>query len=64
MNIYAGNPSREVTEEELQQEFEAFGQKLLFRRLPNFKIGDQGFQLKCFHSKLEQQAGSPGKSLH
>jgi len=42
MNFYAGNPSREVTEEELRPEFEALGQELLFRRLPNFKIGDQG----------------------
>ncbi|GAH00735.1 unnamed protein product [marine sediment metagenome] len=33
MNIYVGNLSRDVTEEELRQEFTAFGEVSYWRRL-------------------------------
>lgn len=58
MNIDAGTPSRGVTEEELRPKFEAFGQELLLRLLPNFKIGDQGSNESAFTPGSSSKRGA------
>lgn len=67
MNIYVGNLSREVTEEELRQEFMAFGQVTTVSIIKD-KYGGQskGFGFVEMPSKSEGQAaidGLKGKTL-
>ncbi|MBA7702708.1 hypothetical protein ES703_111478 [subsurface metagenome] len=67
MNIYVGNLSREATEEELRQEFMAFGQVTTVSIIKD-KYGGQskGFGFVEMPSKSEGQAaidGLKGKTL-
>jgi len=67
MNIYVGNLSREVTEEELQQEFAAFGEVTSVNIIKD-KHGGQsrGFAFVEMPSKTEGEAaiaGLKGKTL-
>jgi RNA recognition motif-containing protein len=67
MNIYVGNLSREVTEEELRQEFAAFGEVSSVNIIKD-KYGGQsrGFGFVEMPSKMEAEAaitGLKGKTL-
>jgi len=67
MNIYVGNLSRDVTEEELQQEFAAFGEVASVNIIRD-KHGGQsrGFGFVEMPSKTEAEAaiaGLKGKTL-
>ncbi len=67
MNIYVGNLSREVTEEELRQEFTAFGEVTSVNIIKD-KYGGQprGFAFVEMPSKAEAEAaitGLKGKTL-
>jgi RNA recognition motif-containing protein len=67
MNIYVGNLSREVTEEELKQEFAAFGEVASVNIIKD-KHGGQsrGFGFVEMNSKTEAEAainGLKGKTL-
>lgn len=67
MNIYVGNLSREVTEEELRQEFMAFGQVTSVNIIKDKYSGQpRGFGFVEMPSKSEGQAainGLKGKTL-
>ena len=67
MNIYVGNLSREVTEEELRQEFMAFGQVSSVSIIKDKYSGQpRGFGFVEMSSKSEGQAaitGLKGKTL-
>ena len=67
MNIYVGNLSREVTEEELRQEFTAFGQVTSVSIIKDKYSGQsRGFGFVEMSSKSEGQAaitGLKGKTL-
>ena len=67
MNIYVGNLSREVTEEELRQEFMAFGQVTSVNIIKDKYSGQpRGFAFVEMPSKSEGQAaitGLKGKTL-
>jgi len=67
MNIYVGNLSREVTEEELRQEFMAFGQVASVNIIKDRDSGEpRGFGFVEMSSKSEGQAaitGLNGKTL-
>jgi RNA recognition motif-containing protein len=67
MNIYVGNLSREVTEEELRQEFAAFGQVTSVSIIKDKYSGQsRGFGFVEMSSKSEGQAaltGLKGKTL-
>ncbi len=67
MNIYVGNLSREVTEEELRQEFTAFGQVTSVSIIKDKYSGQpRGFAFVEMPSKSEGQAaitGLKGKTL-
>lgn len=67
MNIYVGNLPREVTEEELQQEFMAFGQVTSVSIIKDKYSGQsRGFGFVEMPSKSEGQAaitGLKGKTL-
>lgn len=67
MNIYVGNLSREVTEEELREEFAAFGEVASVNIIKD-KYGGQprGFAFVEMPSKTEAEAaitGLKGKTL-
>lgn len=67
MNIYVGNLSREVNEEELRQEFAAFGEVASVNIIKD-KYGGQsrGFAFVEMSSKIEAEAaitGLKGKTL-
>jgi RNA recognition motif-containing protein len=68
MNIYVGNLSREVTEEELRQEFEAFGQVMSVTIIKDRYTGEpRGFAFVEMQAKAEAQAAINGlnyKELH
>jgi RNA recognition motif-containing protein len=61
MNIYVGNLSREVTEEELRQEFAAFGEVASVNIIKD-KHGGQsrGFGFVEMPSKMEAEAAISG----
>jgi len=67
MNIYVGNLSREVTEEDLRQAFEAFGQVASVNVIKDKFTGQsRGFGFVEMPSKAEAQsaiAGLNGKEL-
>ncbi len=67
MNIYVGNLSREVTEEELREAFEAFGQITSARIITDkFSGVSRGFGFVEMSDKAEAQAaitGLNGKEL-
>ena len=67
MNIYVGNLEREVTEEELRQEFEAFGKVASVNIVKDRYSGQsRGFGFVEMATKEEGQAaidGLKGKSL-
>ena len=67
MNIYVGNLAREVTEEELRQEFIAFGQVVSVSIITDRDSGEpRGFGFVEMSSKSEGQAaitGLNGKTL-
>ncbi len=67
MNIYVGNLSREVTEEELQQEFAAFGEVTSVSIIKDRYSGQsRGFGFVEMSSKSEGEAaitGLKGKTL-
>lgn len=67
MNIYVGNLAREVTEEELKQEFAAFGQVASVSIIKDKYTGQaRGFAFVEMPSKTEGQAailGLKGKML-
>lgn len=67
MNIYAGNLSREVTEEDLRQAFEAFGQVSSVTIIKDkFSNESRGFGFVEMTTKAEAQAaiaGLNGKQL-
>ena len=67
MNIYVGNLAREVTEEELRQEFIAFGQVASVSIIKDRESGEpRGFAFVEMSSKSEGQAaitGLNGKTL-
>jgi RNA recognition motif-containing protein len=67
MNIYVGNLSREVTEDELRQEFEAFGKVASVNIIKDRYSGQsRGFGFVEMATKDEGQAaidGLKGKSL-
>jgi len=67
MNIYVGNLSYEVTEEELQQEFEAFGEVTTVRVITDRSTGrSKGFAFVEMPTVAEGQAaidGLEGKML-
>jgi RNA recognition motif-containing protein len=67
MNIYVGNLSREVTDEELRQEFEAFGKVESVNIIKDRYSGQsRGFGFVEMATKEEGQAaidGLKGKSL-
>ncbi len=67
MNIYVGNLSREVTEEELRQEFMAFGQVTYVSIIKDKYSGQpRGFGFVEMPSKSEGEAaitGLKGKTL-
>jgi len=68
MNIYVGNLAREVTEEELRQEFIAFGQVASVSIIKDRDSGEpRGFAFVEMSSKSEGQAaitGLNGKTLN
>ncbi len=67
MNIYVGNLSREVTEEELRQEFAAFGEVTSVNIIKDKYSGQsRGFGFVEMSSKTEAEAaitGLKGKTL-
>jgi RNA recognition motif-containing protein len=67
VNIYVGNLSREVTEDELRKEFEAFGQVTSINIIKDRYTGEsRGFGFVEMATKSEAQAainGLNGKSL-
>jgi RNA recognition motif-containing protein len=67
MNIYVGNLSRDVTEEDLRQEFEAFGQITSVTVIKDkFSGQSRGFGFVEMPAKAEAQAaidGLNGKDL-
>jgi RNA recognition motif-containing protein len=67
VNIYVGNLSREVTEDELRKEFEAFGQVTSVNIIKDRYSGEsRGFGFVEMATKSEAQAainGLNGKSL-
>jgi len=67
MNIYVGNLSREVTEEELRQEFTAFGEVTSVSIIKDKYSGQsRGFGFVEMPSKAEAEAaitGLKGKTL-
>ena len=67
MNIYVGNLSREVTEEELREAFEAFGQVASVNIIKDRYSGQpRGFGFVDMPAKAEAQAaitGLNGKDL-
>ncbi len=67
MNIYAGNLSRDVTEEDLQQAFEAFGQVASVKVIMNRFTGQpRGFGFVEMPGEAEAQSaidGLNGKEL-
>jgi len=67
MNIYVGNLSHEVTEEDLQQAFEAFGQVTSAKIITDkFSGGSRGFGFVEMPAKAEAQSaidGLNGKDL-
>ena len=67
MNIYSGNLSREVTEEDLQKAFEAFGQVTSVNIIKDrFSSQSRGFGFVEMPDKAEGQAainGLNGKEL-
>lgn len=67
MNIYVGNLAREVTEEELKQEFKAFGEVTSVSIIKDKYSGQpRGFGFVEMPSKTEGQAaitGLKGKML-
>ena len=67
MNIYVGNLSNEVTEEQLKQEFSAFGQVTSVNIIKDRYSGQsRGFAFVEMPSKTEGQAaitGLKGKTL-
>ena len=61
MNIYVGNLSREVTEEELRQAFEAFGQVTSVNIIKDRYSGEfRGFGFVEMPTKSEAQAAIGG----
>ncbi len=61
MNIYVGNLSHEVTEEELRQEFEAFGQVESAAIIKDKFTGDsRGFGFVEMPAKAEAQSAIAG----
>ena len=61
MNIYVGNLSRELTEEELRQEFEAFGQVVTVNIIKDKYSGQpRGFGFVEMATKAEGQAAIDG----
>ena len=61
MNIYVGNLSREVTEEELRQAFEAFGQVTSANIIKDRYSGEpRGFAFVEMSTKSEAQAAING----
>jgi RNA recognition motif-containing protein len=67
MNIYVGNLSREATEEDLRQAFEAFGQVTSVKIIKDMYTGDsRGFGFVEMPNSSEAQAaisGLDGKGL-
>lgn len=67
MNIYVGNLSREVTEEELREEFEAFGEIASLTIIKDKYSGEsRGFGFVEMPAKAEAQSaidGLNGKDL-
>jgi RNA recognition motif-containing protein len=67
MNIYVGNLSREVTEEDLRQSFESFGQVTSVAIIKDKFTGEsRGFGFVDMPGKVEAQsaiAGMNGKEL-
>jgi RNA recognition motif-containing protein len=67
MNIYVGNLSREVTEEDLRQAFEAFGEVTSVKIIKDKHSGEsRGFGFVEMASKAEGQSaidGLNGKEL-
>jgi len=67
MNIYVGNLSREVTDEDLRQAFEAFGQVTSAKIVTDkFSGASRGFGFVEMPAKTEAQAaitGLNGKEL-
>lgn len=68
MNIYVGNLAREVTEEELRQEFAEFGEISSVNIIKDKYSGQsRGFAFVEMSSKSEGEAaiaGLKGKTLH
>ena len=68
MNIYVGNLSRDVTEEELRKEFEAFGKVESVNIIKDKYSGQpKGFGFVEMAAKAEAEAaitGLKGKVLH
>jgi RNA recognition motif-containing protein len=61
MNIYVGNLSREVTEAELRQEFEAFGQVVAVNIIKDKYSGQpRGFGFIEMATRAEGQAAIDG----
>jgi len=61
MNIYVGNLSREVTEEDLQQAFEAFGQVASVNVIKDKFSGEsRGFGFVEMPAKAEAQSAIDG----
>ena len=61
MNIYIGNLSREVTEDELRKAFEAFGQVTLVNIIKDRYSGEsRGFGFIEMPTKTEAQAAITG----
>jgi RNA recognition motif-containing protein len=61
MNIYVGNLSREVTEEELRQAFEAFGQVTSVNVIKDRYTGEsRGFGFVEMPTNTEAQAAITG----
>ena len=61
MNIYVGNLSREVTEDELRQAFEAFGQVTSVNIIKDRYSGEsRGFGFVEMSTKSEAQAAITG----
>ena len=61
MNIYAGNLSHEVTEEDLRQAFEAFGQVATVTIIKDKFTGEpRGFGFVEMPAKAEAQAAIDG----
>lgn len=68
MNIYVGNLARDVTDEELQKAFEAFGQVTSAKVIKDKYTGEaRGFGFVEMPTKSEGEAaigGMNGKDLH